>query len=536
MFTLDILKGFDKLNKWETYTVVDGNSTRRRRRWGGITLGSDIITLKLNSRVVFKGPIVSKQAILDGGGDYIQLRCVDMSWLYNSDVIEYDRALSPSDMINSILDRTGISGNVTTQYFRNSFNLHFDPAILGSQFRKYPLTGMPAFDAIMEVIKQSGNFLSWLDYDSTGSIYLHCRARRSGEGRRVVLGNYGDNDSKANIVSLTGSESCLDVINRFVGRGDRVMYETTVDNEMAGGGMGLEQDWDSSLNTAALATPGLVYSGTQYANVGRRYTLRGVTDGVDSAGAIYSLAEAIARHRGSDALTKYSEQIQLLYNEPDNFLDWRPYQGNWKIEALPVSTSLPIGGEQLNQGKEVSLVFDAPQAYKTVGTSDTTFTGFRNFMLTLTFKGLTPTGSMYFGRLATDSGKSGNFPVTRTRMLHDNSMKYVQRKSYRANLSSGDGSYSVGYETKVIRDDRYNLRRLCSNYANRNMRSTAAYRIDIKGRYAPDYTWKPGCRIVKIENSDLRNIDWDVVSVVYDFMSNSTTLLTDNITFFREPM
>ena len=527
--------------------------------------------------VWFRGILTSQNPAFSTSSDTIIVTIPDFSWIADSDFAEYDLfGVSPVRAINTILDgalevlntdsglaspkrvvgganpggtntvgvnQGGTNDQTVTdifQYFprnvRTWIDTGTDLSVLGDSWQNYQISGMPAYQAILEIIRRSGNFLTWLTYNEDKAL-LNIQERKTGEPRSVTMGNFGatgddggTTDLNANVVSIRGSRSQIPVANRWVGRGDRIIYETTRHNPY-GSQFDFTADWDTDLEADVLANPGLTLQ-SKYAAVGRRYRM--VTRGIKSSGFIGALASSFSSQTGNATLKTRAQGIHLLFNEPQNDGDFHLYRGGYRVERVPPNRET-VGGDKFAEEGDLVIKFKAPQVYAKRATSQSTFVAYRTFRMTFAHRVADSSENKSFGRVSADSGVIGNHPIVRARLLRDSNFKYIVRRSQRMELNSDDTELGVTTVFKTIKDDRKRLQELCKRKAQQFAEPSIALQITLHGNKLPDFSWQPGQRIVEIKNSDgFSEPNLDVVGVMHDFTTMRTTIFTDNLDAFSD--
>lgn len=502
-------------------------------KWG------DLITLSVESEAspyistdsiqYFIGPLINHQPEYADGSDHFTVNIPDVTWIVDGDFIEFDvHGLTPGETIERIFSGDLSDGNFDAKVDDQYLQLASDPGILGKKLESYQFAGMPVYQAIQEIIAQAGNFISWVTY-SEGKALLHIQKRHTGAKRKIVLGNYGDGDDGCNVVSISGQCSAAGVVNRWIGRGDKIIDERTTTSP-TGEPITIKQDWDSNLNTAVLAKPQLVYSSKDYSAVGTRYYIE--NDEIDAATIMPILASYVNTQHSIYGTNRRDSRLELFYRESENSSNWIPYDGQWRLERSP-DLSASIGGANLNKNARILLVFDQPQVYKKTATSETTFVGFREFRLTFAFRSKSVSEAFNYGRCSADSGRRGKFQYERKRLVLAPAYKYVKRYSYRQNYGT-DGAYnSITLGGSTIKDDRFKLRDWMSSLADAHSEPVHAYRITLLGSKGPDFSWWPGQRITEIENAtSMAGVNLDIVGVSFDLIGGTTTLYTEDVAAF----
>jgi len=511
------------------------------------------VTLDAGGKRIFIGPLLNNQPEISGYGDHQLIAIPDLTWHVNRNYVEYDAIGRPAaEMMEIIVDGVPSTSNskknpwIDSKVNNGILRLGNDGATLGKTLQNYAFEGMPAFDALCSVIRQAGNHLIWVTYKGDVG-YLNFIKRHTGPARSLTIGNSGTNDTTANVVSITGTRSALNIANSFVARGDRMIYEVTEHTD-EGDAIVFKHDWPSGSEAAVLSNPGAGFietlGGATARAVGRQYVLE--ESSISSASVLANLSQFV---HSSGKLQNTSncgrdDSIQLFYNEPLNGSGWELYKGKWKLVRKPPKYNI-MGGEHINKGGNLYLVFDSPQCYKDTSASETTFAGFRDYKLTFAYRKTADDESKNRGRISAESGKKGKFQWEVKRLIHAPNYKYIQRRnSYRYELYSSGGGSGYVYRTLSVQDDRAKLMELVKNFADANSEPTESFRIVVKGNTCPDISWSPGQRIINIVNSDAYSndgapvfggpqkgnaIDWDIVGVIYDFETAETILLTEDL-------
>ena len=491
-----------------------------------------------NSEVVFRGVLTTRGFDFSVDSDGMNITVPGIAWKVDSDYVERDfNVISPGEMLNTIFDgRTVINGEVSLPKIdSDDMVLGSDGAILGDAYLSFNLQGLGAYQAITEVVRRSGNFISWVSYDSDRA-YFNFIERGTGESRKVYLGDSGDVASaKANVVSITGSQDASQVRNRVIVRGDRKMLETTTKNPL-GDSFDITPAWDSSLQSGVLAPPflGLIDAEAAIAHypVGRRFK---INIAAESGGMLLSLLSSTGFGKGSSGATALSQQAQLFEREAGISGAWRPSTAAFHIEREPLAGRRTLGGENVDNEGGLYLVFRDMQFYKSsLDSGNDNLTAVREFKLTLALRDMSVREDRGMGRVTADSGKVGDFELERKSLVVDSSLKLMRLKSERYAFNSGGTYTGISNINQLVQDDRGRARNIANEYAKRGSNPETRFQIVIQGPTAPDFSFSQGQIIVSVENSeDFEDVDWNIVGVAHTFDPISTILYTDDVLAFR---
>ena len=505
------------------------------------------VTLKVGGVTRFIGILVAHELRYSMFEEGINLVVPDLTWLINSGYVEFDNyGLSVQELLHSILPGEDVEEDAPFDppVDPEIVTLGSDPGILPSRYQDWQLAGMPVYDALVHAVEQCGNFICWIDYEDCGTdpwtgtggggasskcVFMF-QKRHTGSERKVIVGeNDGSSSTKANLIQLNGGYSAKNLVNRYVGRGDRITMEST-SHGFRDKPVEVLADWDEDKNSTVLANPAYGENYRSYSSVGTRYRIQ--SEDIEAGGLLGQLV-SVAKHtanRIQEAANRRSIEVQ--YQEPDNGSNWNPFPGTWRIEEAPDDWDIE-DGRSVNKKGGFYLIFGEPQCYRNTSLGDkSAYVGFRNFRVTFAHKILTNRQSRGFGRVSSDSGRRGDFPIERKRLALVPGYKYIYRKSFREThqVTRSGETWDISEGTGVIRDDSLRLRELVRNLADRNSKPTGAFKIQIKGKNAPDFSFKRGQQIVTIENSDgLEEVALDIVAISFDFTNARTLIVTEDV-------